>query len=347
MTTTPLATSRENKSPHHTTPTDLLPQSDRASASKLKLGIIDPGMMSSGKTARQTIEETLLSASLADSLGYSRYWLAEHHESSFAWACPEMLLASLAKCTDRIQLGTAGILLFYYSPLKIAEIFRLLELVYPQRFDIGLAAGNLADEGELTRELYGDILPAKELRNNIYSQKVDSLMAYLTNKFPPGHRFAEGATPTQKQVGFVAPLWLMGTGKGSMYLAAKKGQAYSYSLFHGASKCDPSILQEYRSQFQPNEILTKPLCNIAVSGFCAENAAEAKRQKIEFDHDFRGTTRVNVFGTLTQCTEQLLEIQARYQVDEIIWLSVAKSFEQRQLEYQMLAETFYFAPSRS
>lgn len=317
-----------------------LPKPQAGDSSKLRLGILDSGIISSGKTAVQTIEETLQSASLADSLGYCRYWLTEHHHTSFAWACPEFLLAPLAQCTNRIQLGTAGILLYFYSPLKIAEIFRLLELVYPQRFDLGLAAGNLGEESPVVEELYGDILPAKEFRRDIYAQKVADLIAYLTNDFPLGHRFAEGAVPTMNQVTHIAQMWFLGTGRGNMNLAAANGRAFSYSLCHGSSSREPDILREYREKFKPSQMLATPQCNVAVAGICAETEAEAKQQKQAFDLDFQGTTRINVVGTLEQCTEQLLEIKHRYQVDEIILLLASPSFQQRQLVYQRLAEAF-------
>lgn len=312
------------------------------SSPQLRLGILDPGMIDPGRTAAQRINETLMSASLADSLGYSRYWLTEHHHNSFAWASPEILLASLSQCTNRIRLGTAGILLYFYSPLKIAEIFRLLELVYPQRFDLGIAAGNLAEDNKSVRALCADISPLPEStksRKDYYAQKVASLIAYLTNEFPLGHRFAQGATPTTQNIARIPQMWLLGTGRGSMNLGAAKSTAFSYSLCHGYSACDPNILAEYRSLFQPNQILSQPKCNVAVAGICAKTETEAKQQKLAFDHTFKGTTKVNVVGTPEQCKEQLLEIQQQYHVDEIIFMSASSSFEQRQFSYEMLAES--------
>ena len=334
MTLTPLT---KHSSNFKTQP----PKAKDESPPKLRLGILDPGMIGDGKTAAQTINETLMSASLADSLGYSRYWLTEHHHNSFAWASPEILLASLAQCTNQIRLGTAGILLYFYSPLKIAEIFRLLELVYPQRFDLGIAAGNLAEENIAVRELCADISPLPKsikLRKDYYAQKVASLIAYLTNEFPLGHRFAQGATPTTQDIARIPQMWLLGTGRGSMNLGAAKSTAFSYSLCHGYSACDPSIIAKYRSQFCKNQILSQPKYNIAVAGICAETETEAIQQKLAFDRNFQGTTKVNVVGTPEQCQEQLLEIQQQYHVDEIIFMSASSSFEQRQLSYEMLAE---------
>ena len=309
------------------------PNDNDSSASKLKFGILDPGLISAGKTAAQTIDETLKSASLADSLGYSRYWLTEHHQSAFAWACPEILLTSLTQHTKQIRLGTAGILLYYYSPLKIAEIFRLLAVLYPQRIDLGIARGYLAEDSAAVRALYGDVQPAQELRKDIYAQKVESLITYLSNNFPLKHRYI-------KTISHLPQMWLLGTGRSNMNLAAAKGKAFSYSLCHGASRCNPDILAEYRHNFQSSRMLSNPKCNVAVAVICAETEAKAKQQKLVFDQESRGTARVNVVGTLEQCKEQLLKIQHQYKVNEIILLSASKTFEHRQLFYQMLAESF-------
>lgn len=311
------------------------PQQEADASSQLKLGILDSGLMSPGKTAAQTIKETLLSASLTDSLGYSRYWLTEHHNPTFAWGNPEILLILIAQHTKQIRPGTAGILLFFYSPLKIAEIFHFLEIVYPGRCDLGIAAGSLTEENEIVRILSSDYsLPpeSRESRQQYYSEKVTSLIAYLSQGIFTKHSSANHTITNSP------PIWLLGTGRGNMTLAAMRGTAFSYSLCHGYSKCDPSILSEYRSKFQSSQLLPAPKCNIAVAGICAETEVEARQQKLLFDRSFNGTTKINVVGTPKQCKEQLLEIQHQYQVDEIIYLSAAPSFAQRQLSYEMLAE---------
>ena len=295
---------------------------------KLKLGILDSGLMSPGKTAARTIQETLLSASLTDSLGYSRYWLTEHHDPAFAWGSPEILLNEIARHTQQIRLGTAGILLFFYSPLKIAEIFRFLALIYPQRWDLGIAAGSLQEESKIVKILCSDFVNPPELRTSrqeYYAQKVSSLVDYMERDR-------------------ASSIWLLGTGRGNMNLAALRGTAFSYSLCHGHSKGDPQILEEYRDKFQPSQLLPTPQSNLAVAGICAETEIEAKQQKLLFDRSFNGTTKINVFGTPEQCREQLLEIQYRYGVEEIIYLSASSTFEKRQLGYRMLAEVLNLTP---
>lgn len=302
------------------------------SVQTLQLGILDIGFITPGKTAMDVINETLLSASLADTLGYSRYWLSEHHESSFAWTSPEIMLPLIAERTKRIRIGTAGILLYFYSSLKIAEIFRLLEVLYPKRVDLGLAGGLAQDD--INQELsYGFDLQ-QAIKDDLYGGKVDQLIDFLTNNFSSKHDFALEATPYIKTI---PPMWLLGTGQRNMQIAAARGTAFSYSIYHTCSKCDPNTLVEYQNRFQPSMMLSEPKCNLAVGVICAETEAEARKQKALVE-GIDKTTQVMVFGTSEQCKEQLLELQYQYQVPEIIVISAWHIFKQRKLSYQILAE---------
>ena len=302
------------------------------STKSLQLGVLDFGMITPGKTAQEVIQETLASASLADSLGYSRYWLTEHHEPSFAWASPEIMLTLIAQSTKRISVGTAGILLYFYSPLKIAQVFRLLEVLYPKRIDLGIAGGIPAD-----RETMQALAPGFDIeaaaKNDLYGQKVSQLIDYLTDNFRIDGKILDAA-PKIKEI---PPMWLLGTGNKNMQKAALLGTAFCYSLYHACSKKDPNIVREYRHKFQPGLVMREPKCNLAVSVVCAETEAKAMQQKILVEKIDK-TSRVNVVGTPKQCKEQLLEIQHQYQVSEIIMISPWHIFQQRQLSYQMLAE---------
>ena len=306
------------------------------SLQSLQLGVLDTGWITPGKTATDVINETLMSASLADSLGYSRYWLTEHHESQFAWASPEIMLTLIAQQSDRIRVGTAGILLYFYSSLKIAEIMRLLAVLYPNRVDLGIAAGIAGDE-ETIQALASGFNIKQAIKNNLYEHKSNTLIDYLINYFSSEARFAGKANSANNEI---PRMWLLGTSGGTnMQLAAARGTAFSYSLYHSCSQCDPSVIEKYYDRFQPSIMLDKPKCNLALSIVCAETEAKAIQQKTLVEKVDK-TSQVNVFGTLEQCKEQLLEIQHRYQVSEIIIISSWHIFEQRKLSYQMLAEAF-------
>lgn len=313
---------------------DQSPQTD--SIQPLKIGILDTGFITPGKTASQIIEETLLSASLVDSLGYSRYWLTEHHESIFAWACPEIVLTLVAQITNRIRVGTAGILLSLYSPIKVAEIARLIEVLYPGRFDLGIAGGIAGD-----RETIDALTPyrdfQKALKNNLYAEKVNKLLDLLTNNFSINHRLAWTVTPVITRV---PETWLLGTSRGrNLQLAAARGVAFCYSLYHNCSKGDRYVIEEYRQRFCPSDILSQPKSNLAVTLICAETEAEAKQQHA-LVKNIKKADPVNVVGTPEQCQEQLLELQYRYQVSEIMLTVSWHLVEKRHYTYQMLAEVF-------
>src|ERR1700759_4899578 len=112
----------------------------------LTLGVLDQSPISPGGTAAQALRETLELARRCDRLGYSRYWLAEHpHSRSFASAAPEILIGRIAAETSRLRVGSGGILLQHYSPLKVAESFRLLEALYPGRIDLGIGRSSGAE----------------------------------------------------------------------------------------------------------------------------------------------------------------------------------------------------------
>lgn len=322
---------------------NLVKEPSNNSPKPLRLGVLDAGLVLKGRTPAEVAQETLFFASLADSLGYSRYWLTEHHEFCYAWASPEILLPIIADRTQNIRVGTAGILLFFYSPLKVAETFRAMEMLYPGRIDLGLAAGTPNDQEAMQALYCGGELPEMKDFKALYEKQVRSLIPYLTNAFPQGHRFDRGATPIIPET---PQIWLLGTGTGNMRLAASRGTAFSYSLYHGASQQDPSILAEYRDTFQPSELLEKPLSNITLAVVCAEKEVQAKRQKILFEQAFI-KAQASVVGTPEQCHEQILEIQHQYQVDEIILLSAWHLFEERKRSYEMLAEVLKISNNES
>ena len=122
----------------------------------MRLGVLDQSPVISGHTPAQAVAETVALAEAADRLGYSRYWLAEHHAiAALADPCPEILLARVASATWRIRVGTGGVLLPYYSPLKVAEVFRMLEALFPGRIDLGIGRAPGGDRSPRRRSRAG------------------------------------------------------------------------------------------------------------------------------------------------------------------------------------------------
>ena len=145
--------------------------------SKLKVGLLDFGNTKIGKTSGDILNETFECVVAAEKAGYSRYWLTEHHNTFLAWGGPELLIGLLAGITGRIRIGSAGILLSYYSPLKVAENFKLLATLFPGRIDMGIARGLGGDlqvaKAMLGQEVTG--LPPLE----VFAQKLNDLAGFL------------------------------------------------------------------------------------------------------------------------------------------------------------------------
>lgn len=286
---------------------------------QLSLGVLDFCSVPD-KTSVYALRSTIQLARQAEVLGYSRYWLTEHHELT-AHASPEVLIPTIAGMTKKIRVGSAGILLYFYSPFKVAENFKLLETLFRGRIDLGLCRG--ATIPSITKELLDG--RTRVLNLDLYREKVESLLHFLH----------DSSSVNVPPVGSVTPpeVWSLGSGWNSMRLAAKNGIAYSHSLFHKGAQNNPSILQEYRKTFQPR-LLLSPEQNVAVAGICADTEDRAYELLKQHKNSFVIPT---IVGTARQCKEKLLALQERFEVNEIIFLDVCHELEDRLRSYKLLA----------
>jgi len=243
-------------------------------AQKLTLSVVDQSPVRDGSTAGDALRETIQLAVAAEKLGYQRFWVAEHHNlSGFAGTCPEIMIGQIAARTNSIRVGSGGVMLSHYSALKVAEIFRMLESLYPGRIDLGLGRAPGSDPRTAAALAY----PGSVRDIRYYPDQVNDLIAYLNDTIEPAHPFAgvhagPGSGTTMPEV------WLLGSGIDSAYLAAQRGLPFSYAYFFGVEvQHGTAIVDTYRRHFQPSELLTEPKVNIAVQVLCAETEAEAKR----------------------------------------------------------------------
>src|SRR5215831_3167101 len=147
----------------------------------LRLGVLDQSPVRSGGSVSDAIHETLELAELCDRLGYHRYWLAEHHSTpGLAGAAPEILIAEVATRTRRIRVGSGGVMLTHYSPLKVAEQFRMLETLHPGRIDLGIGT----QRGAAVPDPWAEEEVAR------FPDQVADLVGFLADALPPEHRFA-------------------------------------------------------------------------------------------------------------------------------------------------------------
>lgn len=294
----------------------------------VRLGILDFGEVHPEDVAAQGLNRTLDQAMLADRLGFTRYWLAEHHDRTSSWASPELLVPLLASRTQRIHIGTAGILLRYYSPLKIACDFSLAERLYPGRIDLGLARG-LA--GENNRGL--SQLPL-DPDDSLYGNKLAELIGHLTNTLEEGYPASRGLVIPPPSG--TLEIWLMGTSQTSAELAAAHGLAFAYSLFL-SERANWSDVNRYVESFRPSRFLSCPKYAVAVAGVCAETTERAMDVARSRSNRLIVPTLV---GAPHICADYCEGIRVRLKDVEFILLDVCSNVNDRRTSYSLLSEAF-------
>ena len=241
---------------------------------KLSLSVVDQSPMREGGNAGEALWETIELAVIAESLGYRRYWVAEHHHlPNFAGTSPEMLVGQIAARTGTIRVGSGGVMLPHYSSLKVAENFRILDALYPGRIDLGVGRAPGSDQLTALALSYPNHPKAVEQ----FPEQVRDLLGYLWDDMGEDHPFAQvQAAPSPSDT---APqVWLLGSRFEGAYLAAQMGLPFAYAHFFGLGARDgPEIVEGYRKYFQPSKYLSEPLVNVGVHVLCAETEEEARR----------------------------------------------------------------------
>ena len=293
----------------------------------LRMGVLDFCNVLDGMEPADVLWETLRLAPLAESLGYSRYWLSEHHGSKVAHSSPEVLVPILAGLTQRIRIGTAGILLNLYSPFKVASDFRLLNTIFPDRIDLGLARAR-------TASIIEEILLGGP-RQVSYEEKLKELLEYLRGT----------GRAAINPLGMAPPeTWLLGSATASMELAADHGAAFCIAAFIAADGLDmASILKEYRERFRPSPEMPAPKWAIAFAGVCAET--EKRAREIAAGLGFSVTP--TLVGDPSQCREMVEEMRERYATDEFIFADICPDFDDRVRSHRLLAECLDLAGPES
>lgn len=338
--------------------------------SGIRLGILDQSPIISGHTPAQAVHETIRLAQAAEQLGYSRYWLAEHHSiAALADPCPEILATRVAAATSTIRVGTGGVLLPYYSPFKVAEQFRMLEALYPGRIDLGI--GRAPGGDRMTALAMGEgRYPGAEN----FPEQVQYLVAYLDDTLPPDHPFA-GVKAMPAGPG--APeVWLLGSSDYSGALAAQLGLRFAFAHFISAEGGD-AVMRDYRRRYQPSGRDPEPHALVCVFVICAETGEEAERltasvnlRRLNMDYGInrpvpnheeaanypytetdRGRIAFHrrriVAGTPVVVREQLLELAQSFEAEELMAITITGDYGTRLKSYELLAEAFALCQRRS
>ncbi|WP_438487832.1 LLM class flavin-dependent oxidoreductase [Streptomyces sp. S186] len=248
------------------------------------LSVLDLVTVGAGSTATAAVRTAVDLARTAERRGYHRYWVAEHHSMpGVASSSPAVLLAHLAAHTDRIRLGSGGVMLPNHAPLVIAEQFGTLEAMAPGRVDLGLGRapgtdGATAAALRRTEHLHEG---ADE-----FPQQLAELTRFLDDDFPDGHPYArihavpgpiQSTSPGGVQSPHRPPLWLLGSSGFSARLAGTLGLPFAFAHHFSAANTVPA-LDLYRSSFRPSEGLAEPYALIGVSALATEDEQEALRQ---------------------------------------------------------------------
>ena len=235
-----------------------------------KLSVLDVSPVAAGSSSIQALRNTLDLARLADQLGFTRYWLAEHHNTPLiASSAPEIMIGHVADVTSRIRVGSGGIMLPNHTPLKVAETFRVLEALHPNRVDLGIG-----------RAPGTDSLTALALRRSRQALSVEDfparladLLAFLDHGFPNDHPLQHiRAMPDDVPM---PEVWLLGSSDFSAILAAQMGLRFAFA-HHIQPQPALAALSLYHENFRASEYLKEPEALIGVSVVCAETDEQAR-----------------------------------------------------------------------
>jgi luciferase family oxidoreductase group 1 len=235
------------------------------------LSVLDLSPVSAGATAAQALRNSLDLARLADGLGYTRYWVAEHHNlPSIASSAPEIMIGQIAAVTKNMRIGSGGVMLPNHAPLMVAERFKVLEALFPGRIDLGLgrAPGTDPATSYMLRRRQGIN------EEDDFLERFQELMLLETRGFPEGHPFHKvWAMPADVTL---PPIYLLGSSDYSAQLAGQIGAAFSFA-HHFATFDAVEAMKIYRDSFRPSAAHKEPYAILATHVVCADTDAEAER----------------------------------------------------------------------
>ncbi|MBV9420954.1 MAG: LLM class flavin-dependent oxidoreductase [Alphaproteobacteria bacterium] len=338
------------------------------------LSVLDQSPIRKDGTAADAVAETIALAKAADRLGYHRYWLAEHHNSnSFAGSCPEILIARVAQETSRIRVGSGGVMLTHYSPLKVAEQFRMLDVLTPGRIDLGLGRAPGSDQ-----------LTARALQSGPQAWPIDAFpsQVMLLRQFlddaagreplPDDHPYKHiHAMPRANTPG--PEMWMLGSGIHGAVYAAELGLPFSHAYFISTDGSEDAV-KEYRERFKPSAACPAPRVSLGIAALVGESEDEARRlaasrnlwvvrllsgRPIPFPSPEEAlaqpltpqeekllatVSKRSIVGTGAQVKARLTELANAHGAEELVVVTITYDYASRLKSYELLAQAFGLKP---
>ncbi len=301
----------------------------------IPLGILDMSPLLEQASAEEALERSAQLAIAAERWGYGRFWLSEHHDmTQLACTAPEILIAHIGARTSSIRLGSGAVLLPHYSPMKVAETFRMLSALYPDRIDLGIGrapggsahaaigmSGNylahVAEMPELVRDL-------RHLLEDRYTVEEVSVMARPLSVYTP-------------------ELWMLGTNNKSAALAAEHGAGYVFGHFMSTSDGQAAIAQ-YREQFKPSLSQTEPRVILAIKVIAASTEQEAQMLYAQWKQSPAGLAAIGeempepIVGGPSTLPQKMSRLMQEYNADELLLICPLDRYDDRMQVYEQAAQ---------
>jgi luciferase family oxidoreductase group 1 len=336
----------------------------------MRVSVLDQSPIRKGGTAREAVLETIELAKAAERLGFHRFWMAEHHNTtSFAGSTPEVLMARVGAETSRIRIGSGGIMLPHYSPLKVAENFRMLETLYPGRIDLAIGRAPGAD-GRTSVALQSG---PKAYDIGVFPQQTEMLRHYLEEsaglaQWPEDHPFRHvHASPRGPGL---PEMWMLASSMNGALYAAELGMPLAFAQFISPDDRGPEAAAVYRNGFKPRQPGEEPRVALAVFALAADTEEEAERLCLTRNlwvmqllrnqagpfpspeeaaaYPYTPEDRVmlraiaarGVTGTPDRVKTGLEKMAAEHGASEVIVLTITYDFAARVRSYELIAQAF-------
>src|SRR5436305_6599149 len=334
----------------------------------MRLSALDQSPIPDGSTGADALRNTLDLAVLCDELGYHRYWVAEHHGGPMlASASPEALIGPIASATRQIRVGSGGVMLPHYSPLKVAETFTVLAALYPGRIDLGLGRASGTDP-LTTFALQRD---RRQASPDDFPQQLAELLAYFEDDLPEDHPFSRLA-PMLPGLPELPEPWLLGSSPQSAIWAAQLGLPYAFADFINPDGAE--IAGVYRQRFEAGHRLNAQRTAVAAWVLAAPTDEEAQylatssrmtlrllrrgelipvpppEKAVEFLKGEGASTngalpgRRGIIGTPEKVRTGIEELASEYGADEVILVTITHDHGVRRRSYELIAEAFGLEP---